>query len=181
MIDASPSVRIVILNWNGLEDTLACLDSLSRADMSRLKVHTLVVDNASTCDPRPEIKSRFPSVDVVRMNHNTGFAGGCNYGIAQAVSANADYALLLNNDTVVDPGFLAALVDYAQAHPDTGVVGPLICHLDQPDLVSSAGARVDLAFGRVRINYFNQNRSRVPSCPYVTEFVTGCCMLIRIR
>jgi GT2 family glycosyltransferase len=181
MIGAAPSVWIVILNWNGLEDTLVCLESLSRADVSRLKVHTLVVDNASTCDPRPEFKSRFPSVDVVRMSHNMGFAGGCNHGIGLAVSAHADYALLLNNDTVVDPGFLAALVDYAQGHPDIGVVGPLICNLDQPDRVSSAGARVDLSFGRVWINYFNQDRSRVPSLPYATDFVTGCCMLIPTR
>jgi GT2 family glycosyltransferase len=98
--------------------------------------------------------------------------------MARAVKADADYVLLLNNDTVVDPGFLSALVHYAEHHPDTGIVGPLIGHLDQPDHVSSAGATIDLTFGRVRIHHFSRHRSRVPSGPYATAFVTGCCMLI---
>jgi GT2 family glycosyltransferase len=181
MIAAKPSVWIVILNWNGLQDTLTCLDSLSRADLSGVDAHTLVVDNASRDDPRPDIERRFPSVETVRMDHNLGFAGGCNYGLTRSVHARADYTLLLNNDTVVDPDFLAPLVGYVEEHPGTGIVGPLICSLDQPDRVSSAGARVDLSFSLVRIHSFGQPRTCVPSQPYATEFVTGCCMLIPIR
>ncbi|HXJ81900.1 MAG TPA: glycosyltransferase family 2 protein [Candidatus Methylomirabilis sp.] len=181
MTAAKPSIWIVILNWNGLADTLTCLDSLSRADLSMVVAHTLVIDNASRCDPRPEIHHRFPWAETVRMDHNLGFAGGCNYGLARAANAHADYTLLLNNDTVVDPDFLAPLVTYAEEHPGAGLVGSLICNLDHPDRISSAGARVDLAFGLVRIHYFQQPRSRVPSQPYATEFVTGCCMLLPTR
>ena len=178
MIAAKPSVFIVILNWNGLADTLRCLESLSRADLSAVVAHTLVVDNASRSDPRPHIERRFPSVETVQMDRNLGFAGGCNYGLRRATSAHADYALLLNNDTVVDSDFLAPLVTYAEEHLGIGLVGPLVCHLDRPDRVASAGARVDLAFGLVRIHHFDEHRSRVPALPYTTEFVTGCCMLI---
>jgi GT2 family glycosyltransferase len=74
MIGGRPSVWIVILNWNGLEDTLACLESLSRADVSLVEAHTLVVDNASRDDPRPAIERRFPSVEIVRMGDNLGVA-----------------------------------------------------------------------------------------------------------
>jgi GT2 family glycosyltransferase len=183
---AAPAVRrsslwIVILNWNGLEDTLACLGSLAHADLSRTEARTLVVDNASRHDPRPEIARRFPSVEIARMDRNLGFAGGANYGLARALNAHADYALLLNNDTVVAPDFLTPLIAYVEEHPDIGVVGPLICDLDHPDRVASAGATVDLAFGRVRIRHLDQPRSRVPSQPYATEFVTGCCMLVPTR
>src|SRR5262249_20107125 len=178
MIAAKPSLWIVILNWNGLQDTLTCLESLSKADLSCVEPHTLVVDNASRDDPRADIECRFPSVETVRMSHNLGFAGGCNYGLTRSVHADAEYTLLLNNDTVVDPGFLAPLVGYLEEHADTGLVGPLICALDQPDRVSSAGAKVDLSFGLVRIHYFGQPRARVPSAPYATEFVTGGCMLV---
>src|SRR5262249_41994280 len=143
--------------------------------------HTLVVDNASGSDPRSSITRHFPSVEAVRMDRNLGFAGGCNYGLARAASAHADYALLLNNDTMVDRDFLAPLVAYAEEHPDIGLVGPLICRLDQPERVCSAGARIDLAFGLVRIHYFDQHRARVPLRPYTTGFVTGCCMLVPLR
>jgi GT2 family glycosyltransferase len=180
MIAGRPSVWIVILNWNGHEDTLLCLESLARADLSRVEAHTLVVDNASRHDPRPEIARRFPSVETARMDSNLGFAGGSNYGLTRAVQARADYALLLNNDTVVDPDFLTPLIAYAQEHPGTGIVGPLICHLDEPLLVSSAGGRIDLAWGRVRLPLLDQPRSCVPSEPYATEFVTGCCILLPI-
>lgn len=173
-----PSVWIVILNWNGLEDTLACLESLSEIRRVTIAVHTLVIDNASDVDPREALYERFPTVEVVRSERNLGFAAGCNVGVERALAAGADYVLLLNNDTIVAPDFLEMLVAYAELRPEVGIVGPLICYADQPERVWFAGARIILALGYFEHRYLNRHRDIVPTHPVATDYVTGCCMLI---
>lgn len=174
-------IWIIILNWNGLDDTLDCLHSLSQIETSELLLHILVIDNNSAIDPRPAIHARFPAVQVVHTGRNLGFAGGCNYGIALALQADADYVLLLNNDTIVSSDFLSTLVDYARTVPELGVLAPLICYVDQPEQVWFGGAHMSLSLGLFRHRYYKQPRSQVPPQAYATPFVSGCCMLIPAR
>ncbi|MGB9590946.1 MAG: glycosyltransferase family 2 protein, partial [Candidatus Kryptoniota bacterium] len=95
----SPLVYIIILNWNGKDYTASCLDSISKVNYPRFV--TVVVDNGSSDGSVEYISRSFPWVKVVANTNNLRFAGGNNIGIDLAIANNADYVLLLNNDTVV--------------------------------------------------------------------------------
>jgi GT2 family glycosyltransferase len=172
------SVWIIILNWNGLDDTLACLASLERLEAPSLDVQIVVIDNGSTSDPAVEIRRRFPRVKVVRLERNIGFAGGCNYGATMALQAGVDYLLLLNNDTVVRPDFLEPLVAYLDGHPGAAVAAPVICYSNRPDTVWFGGGRIRLALGYFQHQYLNRSRQSIPAAPIVSDYVSGCCMLV---
>ncbi|MSP12845.1 MAG: glycosyltransferase family 2 protein [Chloroflexi bacterium] len=175
---SKPLIWIVIVNWNGLQDTLECLDSLSQLDKTGFDVQTIVFDNASAHDPRWEIQLSFPEITVLRMETNIGFAPACNLGISMAMDNNADYVLLLNNDTFVHPHFLRLLLIYALSHPNAGIVAPVICYASEPENVWFAGARAIFALGYFEHQHMHQNVKRLSSKPVVTDYVSGCCMLI---
>ncbi len=105
---------IVILNWNGKIDTLACLASL------KTNFETIVVDNGSTDDSVAAISQQFPEITVLQTGENLGYAGGNNVGIQKALDNGADFVLLLNNDTIVQPDFIASLLKSAKADAITG-------------------------------------------------------------
>jgi GT2 family glycosyltransferase len=171
------NIWIIILNWNGLQDTLTCLASLSKIN-SEDKITVLVIDNGSQNNECIEINKNFPTVQTIRLNNNIGFAGGCNLGIQKALTAEVDYVLLLNNDTIVDPNFLTSMVNHQRANSEVGIVGPLICYADQPDTIWFAGAKIILAIGYFEHQYLNQKRESIPTIPFTCDYVSGCCMLL---
>jgi GT2 family glycosyltransferase len=134
-------VAVVVLCWNGRDDTIECLESLRRMGWPRLTV--IAVDNGSTDGTLDAIHARFPEVVTIRSDENVGFAEGNNIGLREALRADVDYALLLNNDTVADERLVEALVAEAERRPDAGALCPLIRYLDPPDLIWYAGARFD--------------------------------------
>jgi GT2 family glycosyltransferase len=134
-------VAVVVLSWNGREDTLACLRSLAAVAYEPLTV--IVVDNASTDGTSEAVRAGFPDVEIVRTEENLGFAGGNNVGIRRALELRADYVVVLNNDVAVDPAFVSALVDEAQRHPDAGALCSKILYADPADLIWFAGASFD--------------------------------------
>lgn len=173
-----PTTWIIILNWNGLEDTLECLESLGHLEIPAQKVEILVIDNGSFQDPSATLQARYPQTKVVRLEQNIGFAAGCNYGISLAMQSQADYVVLLNNDTVVSPTFLAPLVSYCETHQGVGTISSIVCQLDKPTWATFAGARAILPLGYFKHYCFDLERHHLPSEPFNTDFVTGCCMLI---
>ncbi|MBK6472921.1 MAG: glycosyltransferase family 2 protein [Betaproteobacteria bacterium] len=136
-----PLVYVVVLNWNGRADTLACLSSLERLQYPEF--HTIVVDNGSQDGSQDAIRSTFPEVELIETGKNLGFAGGNNVGIRRAVARGTDYVLLLNNDTEVDPGMLDAFVRAASAHPGAGVFSGKIYLHGAPDRIWYAGTEWD--------------------------------------
>src|SRR2546423_11570043 len=113
-VSVLPSVAVVMPNWNGAAHLPHCLDSLEAVDYPRDRVEVLVVDNGSTDGSRELLRRRYPSIRVVELAENDGFAGACNAG-AEAVSA--DCIAFLNNDMRVDAGWLRALVDAYEPAP----------------------------------------------------------------
>ncbi|HST04286.1 MAG TPA: glycosyltransferase family 2 protein, partial [Chloroflexia bacterium] len=102
-----PSISVVIPTYNNLSLLLECLESVQNLDYPRALLEVLVVDNASS-DRTPEvIADRFPHVRLVRLESNTGFAPACDRG---ALEAKGEYVAFLNNDAVVAPDWLTALV-----------------------------------------------------------------------
>ncbi|MEM7174798.1 MAG: glycosyltransferase family 2 protein [Chlamydiota bacterium] len=110
---SSPRISIIVLNWNGKKDTLECLRSLQCVPTPH---QLIVVDNGSSDDSAVAIRSTYPQTKLLETGKNLGYAEGCNVGIRFALKKQADFLLILNNDTIVDPGilnhFLAAYTRY---------------------------------------------------------------------
>jgi GT2 family glycosyltransferase len=134
---ALPKVFIIILNWNGLRDTLECLESVKRLEYSAKTV--VVVDNGSTDGSPDAIRAQAPSVVLLANRTNLGYAGGNNVGIRYALEHHADYIWLLNNDTIMSHDSLSNLVSAAEATPSLGVASPFIYHYDEPERLQFAG------------------------------------------
>ena len=177
---ADPLVLVVILNWNGGADTLACLESLSHVDYPSFQV--VVIDNGSVDGSGDAIKAAYPEVNLVASPQNLGFAGGNNIGLELARWANASYVLLLNNDTLVAPDFLSLLVQCAEASPDIGVVGPVIRYAGKPDTIWSAGGAIDWVSGSTSmVGMDEKDVSQYGLLPRRVDFVTGCALLARVK
>ncbi len=138
---------MIVLNWNGWNDTAACLSSLQRLNYPNYRV--TVVDNRSTDDSVSRLQTQFPTVDLVENDKNVGFAGGCNIGIARSLAEGADYVWLLNNDTTVDAEALQRLVDKAISDSRIGAVGSAIYSAEVPERLEAwGGGRVNFWLGR---------------------------------
>src|SRR5712691_1075109 len=83
-----PSVTVIVLNWNGRDDTLACIGSLAGMDYPNFAV--IVVDNGSTDGSVTALRHRFPHLEIVETGRNLGFAGGNNVGMRLALDRGAD-------------------------------------------------------------------------------------------
>ena len=125
-----PPMGVVVLNYNGLEDTLECIGSLRRSQ--GINVRIIVVDNGSPDGSGEALETRASAVELIRNSGNLGFAGGVNVGMRRALEHGLPYVFLLNNDAVVDVDLLQETVAFAEAHPDVGVLGPRIVHYDAP-------------------------------------------------
>ena len=103
-----PLVYIILVNFNGQKDTLECLHSLQQIKGQNFQ--TIVIDNGSKDDSISEIQKHYPNTKLIPTHQNLGFAEGNNVGIRYALAKGADYIMLLNNDTTVDPEFLTAFL-----------------------------------------------------------------------
>lgn len=140
-------VCIIVLNWNGWRDTLACIASLQQLDYPDATIQ--VVDNGSTDGSVARIREVFPSLDILENGANLGFGGGCNTGIQHALSHGAEFIWLINSDATVDPGALTALVRVADGNPELGCVGSVAYEADDTTRVQFwGGGRVNLWLGR---------------------------------
>lgn len=154
---ARPATTIVVLTWNGTADTVACLRSLCPQLGGEDRI--LVVDNGSTDDVEAAVRTIDPRIEFLANGRNLGFAGGNNVGLRAALAGNAEWVFVLNNDTVLDPGTLDALVRGAEALrrscPAIAVVQPVLVRATAPEVIDSCGQQLgrlpaarDLATGR---------------------------------
>lgn len=173
-----PQVVIVILNWNGLADTLECLDSLRRIMYSNHVI--LVIDNGSKGNDADIVKRKFrDSIFVLKEDKNLGFVGGCNAGIRWALHFGAKYILLLNNDTVVNSNFLTEMISVVQNDEQIAIAGPKIYYYEQSNRIWSMGGKVNFWNGITPLIGMNElDDGRFESVSEV-DFVTGDALLIR--
>lgn len=123
------SIAIVILNFNGEKDTLECLKSIQNLETDGFELFTIVVDNASKKEFSPPVggsELRTGELKIIQNKENLGFSGGNNVGIRYALENNADYILILNNDTLVDKNLVLELVKVAQSDKSIGIITPKI-------------------------------------------------------
>ena len=119
-------IAVIILNYNGKEDTLTCLESLQKVVGDGYTTETIVVDNASGDDSVVEIQEKYPEVKLLINPQNLGFSEGNNVGIRHALTNQADYILLLNNDTTVDGYLFRELLVAEKTIDKSAVMGPKI-------------------------------------------------------
>lgn len=170
-------VAVVVLSWNGRQDTMDCLSSLRELRYNNATI--VVVDNGSSDGTSEAVASAHPEVHLLRSDKNVGFAAGNNLGLRQAFEIGADYAFLLNNDTVADPDLLSRLVGEAQARSDAGALCPLVYYAHPPDMVWYAGARFDPGRGHNgrQTGYRSRDRGQYRGVREV-ERATGAAMLV---
>lgn len=172
-----PKVSIIIVNWNGLQDTIECLESLKGITYSNYEA--IVVDNGSDGDDADILLKKFGDyIHVIENDKNYGFTGGNNIGIRYALKKNADYIMLLNNDTIVAPDFLSKLVEVAANNPNTGLLGPKIYLYSEPNKIWFAGGKISFLSTHSNRGYMAIDRGQFDEMESV-DFLSGSCMLIK--
>ncbi len=136
-----PNVAVVILNWNGRDDTLECLESVRGIDYPNFEV--IVVDNGSSDDSVQAIRERFPEVTVIETGKNLGYAGGNNAGIREAIRCGAECVLVLNNDTVVDGNIIEAFLSAGSVLQGWGLLGAKVYSQAEQSTLQYAGSQED--------------------------------------
>jgi len=169
-VNSNPRVCCVVLNWNGWQETIPCLDALKRCKYPSLTV--ILVDNHSTDDSVARIRAAHPDILMLQSAKNIGFSGGNNIGMRYALAHGAEYLWLLNNDTEPSPDALSALVAKAQTDKTIGAVGSVCYYADAPSTVQIwAGGRVNLWIGYL-------HNSTVPRADGWFECLNAASMLI---
>ncbi len=178
---------VIIVNYNSTDHLLQCLTSLY--DVSRgLTIHVWVQDNASK-DNVDRVRDLFPDVHVIKNDRNLGFGRAINRSLPQGY---APYILILNPDTIVDPGFFGHILEYMDAHHKVGIIGPKIFDTDKTVQGSARSFPTLLTalFGRksVLTRFFPHNpitRENILTSksdgftPMPVDWVSGACMVVR--
>lgn len=168
---------IVVLNWNSREMTEQCLQSLLAMEGSSFEI--LVVDNGSRDGSVEYLRNRFPQIQVIANGRNLGFAAGCNVGIRQGLAEDADFILLVNNDTIIDPSLLSELLAEAQRSPKAGILSPKIYYYDPNDAIWWVGGTYSCWTGLARHIDLRKKDSGKYDTPRDLDWATGCVMLLR--
>ncbi len=169
-----PLVAIVVVTWNGLQDTLACLTALRRLTHSNQR--TVLVDNGSRDGTVAAVRHHFPEVSVIPNSTNLGYVRANNQGIAWGLDQGADWILLLNNDVVMAPGTLTELLRVGESVPSVGIVGPVMQRTLRPDILD-LGGDLDLRWGHVLLRRYTDALRGQEWLP--VDYVWGCTLLAR--
>jgi GT2 family glycosyltransferase len=133
----------VVLNWNGLADTIQCLDSLGYLSYPRERLRVVVVDNGSEDGSPGVLRARYPGLTVIENHRNLGYTGGMNVGLRFARAEGAEYIWLLNNDATADRESLSRLIRVGEATAGVGLLSPGVYDADS-GAVHWAGTVLDV-------------------------------------
>lgn len=165
---------VVVLNWHGRTDTLTCVESLVTGSP---EAEVLVVDNGSADGTLAAVAERWPAAHVLALARNHGFSGGMNRGIRHALeSLDAGTVTILNNDTVIAPGTMAALAAIAASAPLA--VSPVVRYRDAPERIWFGGGSLDVANG---FPFHTAPEDLAPCVAGVrpSTVLAGCCITAR--
>ncbi len=204
-------IPVVILNWNGEDDTVECLKSIRRSasagfvpvlvdngsnpeSIERLKRECGLVFSrilylreselsASHGAPRAEFSACLgeDSLVFIENGENLGFAKGNNVGVRFAELVGAEWVMLLNNDTVVSPEAFQELRTFMRDHPSFTTITPQIRYYRQNTRIQNCGGDLTY-FGSRRYKFANLDASALPATDFsVITFVTGCALLFKYK
>lgn len=179
----SPSetrLSVIIPHLEGLDILRDCLRSIFKSNYRDFEV--ILVDNGSDDGSREMVSAEFPQVKQIHLNKNRGYAGGCNVGIQ---ASNAEYVLLLNDDTLIEPEAIAALVQTMAENPTLGGAQPKLLNIQnriQFDYAGACGGLMDIfgypfAFGRTFM-YLEEDKGQFDH-PSEIFWACGTCAMFR--
>ena len=183
-------VAIVVVNYNTEDDTHMFLASVEKALVSDFELSVVLVDNGSKKSFELSEEEKKSNIKFMRSEINTGFAGGYNIGMKQALEDGADYVLIVNNDTVIDKHLIVNMLDVLKKDPGIGVAVPKIYfakgHEFHKDRYAGdelgkvfwyAGGSTDWANVKsIHRGVDEVDRGQYDSIEEV-DFATGCCMM----
>ena len=172
-----PFVTVIVLNWNGKDLTIECLESLKQVNYSNFNI--LVVDNGSTDGSVELLKEKFPEVSILVLEKNLGYAAGNNRGFASLKPDPPEFVIFLNNDTIVDENFIGPLVKQLLTHKKASQTVPKIYYENDPKLIWYAGGIVNLWTGSIYHLGIRQYDGPAYSKTHKTKYATGCCFCMR--
>jgi len=187
-------VVVSILNYNGLSLTKSCLDSLSRINQENLDVTVVVIDNASQNEPFVLEAKDYPKLklEIIMNQENSGFSGGHNKGFAYSQQLNADYTVVLNNDTTLDPECIVNLLKAGENDKKIGIIAPKIYFTKNHEYHASRysdkekGKVIWYAGGSIDWNnvyWSHRGVDEVDRGQYDeesrTDYASGCCFAIK--
>lgn len=169
------TVAVILINYNGIDDTRECVDSLLKSSTS-VNLEIVIVDNCSDNNEADYLRKLYPEAYVIQSKENLGFAGGNNFGICFALKHDIDYILILNNDTVVAGDMIENLIDADNGH---SVCIPKMYYYDFPKRIWYGGGTINRITGEtkhLRFNYIDNSPEdkAVSKC----TFATFACVLI---
>ncbi len=173
---SQPHVGVVIVNWNLKDSLRETLRSFRKVNYPGLQI--VVSDNASTDGSQDMVRTEFPEVVLLTREKGLGYAKGASIGL-EYLSDKTKYIFSTTNDVEVDPEMINQLVDYAEHHPEVGVVGTKILFFDRPQKIWHAGGVINAVHGHPR--HLGWERNDHPRYNHIREcdFVTGCGFLLR--
>jgi len=167
---------VIVLNWNGAADTLVCLASLGKVRQPEFTV--IMADNGSTDGSVALVRRAFPEVEILELGRNLGFAGGNNAAFRSLRGRGFDNVVFLNNDTIVDPGFLQPLIETLR-DAWVGIAAPKILYIDDPARIWYAGGAVNPATGLIEHTGIRQPDGPRFDALKPVGYATGCCLAMR--
>ena len=171
-----PLIISVILNTNRKEDTLECLASLGSQDYSNHK--TIVLDNHSTDGSVDAIRSEYPGVILIELKENRGYAGNNNVGIEEALNEDADWVFVINEDTVLAPDCFSKLIEVGESDSSIGVLGPMVYHHDDPDVIQTAGGKFGPYWEIYHLSVDERDNGLYVD-PHPVDWISGCGIMVR--
>ena len=167
-------IHIVILNWNGWQDTISCVNSLQETDCA-VSYKIIIIDNCSTDDSVRRIKEVFPEIELIQNDNNLGFGGGCNAGLLRSMTDNAEFVWLLNNDTTVYANSLQELLNTTDLNPNIGIVGSVLYYMNNTESIQTwGGGYISFWTGMAKHIHDKRNAPKL-------QYITGASMLIRVK
>lgn len=168
-------IAAVVVNWNGGESNLACLEALERCELSEV----VFVDNASSDGSLAAVRERFRKLNVLENKSNLGFGEAANRGAARALQRECEAVLFVNNDVVLAAEDLRKLARELESDPQLGFVGPRVLDARDPRRIWAAGGRLSwrqnlttlLGQGELDGPRFQKNAD--------VDYVVGCALLAR--
>ena len=174
---SAPYVPVVVLHWGDPDTTARCLQSLGKASWPGRRT-VLVIDNTRRLNATVLDAGAPLEVEVHRPARNLGFSDGSTLGLSLAIARGADFVLLLNNDVVVDPGFLDHLVGTMHRVSDAGLLSPQIVAMEYPERAWYRGGSFSLWSG-IPVQGHRQRLEDASRPPREVDYATGCAMLVR--
>ncbi|HEY5536062.1 MAG TPA: glycosyltransferase family 2 protein [Ignavibacteria bacterium] len=205
-----PAVYIIVLNWNGSNDTIECIKSIRKNNYPNYTL--VIVDNGSEKENLDTLKSWCKSnysefvlysreeaesggVDhyeeilmkksskeklvFIENNENLGFAAGNNVALKYVLKKNVHYAMLLNNDTVIEENSVNILVNFLISQNDYVAVTPQIRYFEPNDKIWNCGGKI-MWYGNRKYYFAGDHISKVPESGYKRiTFITGCALFFK--